>query len=320
MRQIPHGFPSLEPEAAAALVAFSEQVATVALDGDLDASLVNRQLVELARHDLDAACLAWRQASNAARLAPHPAHRPLLELMAGGSLVATALHPEKAVAEPTADAWYISARGLLTTGVAFASHLLVEAATGGHTTVFAVPASLITAVRRPPFIGLEASDNAIVALAGELPGTAVVGEVGGALPVVEQPYDMGLTMGAVAVGAAESVLELLHAVVVDGTDHDRSSVGALAADIAAAAALVDAACYHAPRAGWWSRAAKLAATAAAGRACGTAKALLGAATYGAGHPLVRLDRGIEGLAYQAPTNRGAALRVAADLPMHVPSL
>jgi alkylation response protein AidB-like acyl-CoA dehydrogenase len=299
---------------ASALARFSAAVATQALSHRaIDAHDTNAALADAGANDLSGGCLAWRQASNAVRLV-HGDHDDVLDTMSRGRLVATSFNPRATTMERHRSRLRVSGAGLLTTGFRFASHLLVEARSDEGPTVILIDANEITCVHRPEFIGLQDADNAVVSFDTTVPAAAIVGQVGRAEAIVEAPYRAGLTMGAVAIGGARAVLELYAAESGRRScDEDLARLGRCAARVAAAWSLVGAASAHAPDAQWWSRAAKLAATSAALDACDGVGRLVGPAAYRAHHPLNQLRRDLRGIAFQAPTDPGAAVAVGRAL-------
>jgi hypothetical protein len=296
----------LSPDQAAQLDAFSRTAGTAAQAGNLDAAWTNFALRELARHDLVVACLAWRQATNAVRLA---AYAQPLDAIADGSVVASAFAPDRIIATTIAPGEIaVTANGVLTTGVRYATHLVLDATLDGQRTALVVPAGLVSHVVRPGMAGLNAADNAFVSFDGTVGSAAILGTPGAAGEVIGLPYRLGMTMGAIALGGTDRILEML---AVDATAVADVAFGTLVGEHAAVEALVEA--VPGDETGWRSAAAKLAATALAGRFCAYARACFGARAYAASHPLNGLERDLVGLAYQAPTNDNAARRVIAAI-------
>lgn len=300
---------------ADSLERFSCDIAIAALRRELpDGREVNDRMRAVSREDIDAGCLVWRQATNAYRLAGRAQLRHVLESMAEGYLVATCFHPEKTTATRCLEGWQLAGRGLLVTGVNRCSHILVEARVDGQgATMFAASRDLLSEIDRPAFLGLKGSDNAIVSLAGSVKDSARVGAVGDAKSIVEFPYELGLTMGAIAVEAGRAVMRLLEPKTEVMGDESVASIGVADALVEAASCFVDLVPSKAPTAALWSRAAKVAATRTAAEAADVARGVLGPATFSADHPLVALENAIRGLGYQAPTDAKAAVEIARGL-------
>lgn len=275
--------------------------------GVLDASAANRAITELAFHDVAAACLAWRQVTNMTRVGGNPVLSDLTADITSGALAATVFGAKaKVIREPGGDL-RVTGRGLMTTGVRYAAWFVVEARPegGGGTVLLPVPAGGIVGVKRPPFIGLDTADNAFVDIDAVVPAERVLGSAG---DLVGLPYELGLTMGAVPVGATEALL----AGVEGRTEAELVELGELRAQHAAAAALVEVTPHHAPDAGWWSKAAKVAAVNTTLTTCLAVRRILGSATYGTGHPLNRIEADLRGIEGQAPAHADAARAVATN--------
>jgi alkylation response protein AidB-like acyl-CoA dehydrogenase len=262
---------------------------------------VNDRLRLLAREDPSAAVVAWRPISNAYRLHAIGTMVPeLLDGLADGAIIASAFTPDRARAERVGSHWRLTASDLLVTGAEMASHVLVEATSTCGTVVLAVPSDEIYVTGRPEFAGLVAASNVLIGIDTVLPGAACLTSDGAAF--VEMPYSGGLTMGAIAVGAAEPLLGLLG-------DLTAAEQGALTAELAAARALVERSGSIEGDAGWWSRAAKVAATSIGLRLADRAVALSGPGGYAAkAYARTRRDD-LEGLRWQAPREPGAAVRL-----------
>lgn len=294
-----------------ALGEFSCAAATVLTAGE-----VNRAMRELAAVSVSEGCLAFRQATNALRLANRSGVEDVLEALAGGRLVASSFHPHATRATFTSSEVTITGAGLMTTGVWYAEHILVEAAHGAGSSIVVVPAAAITRIARPTLVGLMTADNALIDIDITVPIERVVGEIGGASAIVNQPYDAGLTFGAIADGAADALSDLLRPAVERLDPHQQQKLGEALARSHAAAALTASVSQYAPTAGWWSRAAKVASTTAALELSTLARDLLGSPTYATGHPLNELEADIRGLIFQAPTHAGAAAHLARHRPHH----
>lgn len=276
--------------------------------GTFDARAINDTLANIAATDVSLACVAWRQVTNFARLAETD-HEEAIASLLRGRIVATALAAARTSAEAVRPGRLrIRGEDLMVTGLAYADHVLVEAGAHEGSTAFLVPACGIVAAHRTTMAGLNGSDNARISIDVIVPAEAMVGAEGGAKAVVETPYDRGLTMGAVAVGAARRASELL------GRSANGPApiiVGRAVAAAAAAEALVAATPGYAPDAAWWSRAAKVAAVEAAARMCDAVATEAGPRAFDAGHPVNELAADVRGLAFQAPSD-SATLRALAE--------
>lgn len=279
-------------------------------DGYVDAATINKVIAELAGEDVAAACLIWRQATNLIRVGTNPALADIAADITSGALAATVFGSKTVVTRVRGGDLRVTGRGLMTTGVEYAAWFVVEARQkeGGGSVLLAVPAAGIVQVRRPEFIGLAVADNCFVDIDAVVSADRVLGA---ADDLVGLPYDLGLTMGAVAVGATDALL----AGVTVRTETEHVELGELRAQHAAAAALVEVTPHHAPHAGWWSKAAKVAATDTALATCVALRRLLGSATYAVGHPLNRIEADLRGLEGQAPAHAAAA-RAVATAPDH----
>lgn len=282
-----------------------------ALDGHLDPGALNHALAAIAEFDdVSASAIAFRRASNAQRIAGEDGHEAAKASLAAGGVIATALYEDRTVAEFKGKRIRVRSTGaLLTTGVLDCSHVLVVADTVHGPTTFMLDATAVVDVDIKPFIGMKEAKNAFVTIEAEVGHEAIVGAVGEARTVIESPYEAGLTFGACAAGGGRQARSLLERFERDGSLDQRVAIGHLTAQLAAADALVEVTAAHAPRAGWYSRAAKLAACDAALAAGELARRLIGPAAYAAEHPLPGLLRDLEGLAFQAPTDTSAALVV-----------
>jgi alkylation response protein AidB-like acyl-CoA dehydrogenase len=289
------------------LRSFSRQVGRAAAAGDLDAAWGNRALRDLARDDMSLSCLAWRQITNAARLAAYGDHDDVLWALTSGDVVASAFSPEKIVLTTVDDGILVVASSVMTTGVHLASHILLDGTLDGERATCIVPASLISHIVRPVMAGLDAADNALVSIEGVVPASCLLGPDEAASMVVSLPYRLGLTMGAIALGGADRIMAMLSD--DKAGEDDVTGFATIVAAHAAVEALVNSA--PADATAWRSHAAKLAATTMALDVAQYARTRFGARAYAASHPLNQLERDLMGIAYQAPTNPNAARRVVA---------
>ena len=276
----------------------------------------NDVLALVAKADLSSAALLWRQLSNAHRLLLYgDAHGPLLDELERGAVITSAFSAHKATATKIDGQWRVRGEGLICTGLPYASSVLIEARTAIASTIFALHAEQVRIITRPSFHGLRAAATVVIGVDTIVPAQAMIGAEDGANDVVESAYRHGLCFGALAAGAAASVVEIVQDHLGD-CSHDPEEtdrLARLAVEVAAATAMVASAGKHAPNASVWTRAAKLYATGVALAACRRARALLGTATYYETHPLNQLERDARSLELMAPTDRGAISCIASAL-------
>lgn len=294
------------------VAAYGATVASQARNGRLDITWANNELTNIATEDLTQACLAFRQSTNAVRLADHAALPDVLDAMAHGDLAATTFNANTTTATLTGNTITVTGTGLMCTGIGIAAWVLVEATHtnddhAGTTSVIALPDTAITSITRPPFRGLTAADNAVISISATVDRTHIIGTPGGAPATIAAPYQAGLSLAAAATGAAHTITAAITNHGITNLDRTRrEQLGEHLAATAAAQALIEALPGHAPDAGWHSKAAKVTATRGAHAYCQWARTAIGSRTYTTTHPLTVLEADLEGLLHQAPTNHGAA--------------
>lgn len=267
----------------------------------------NSLLAECSAGALGTGSLLWRSVSNIDRLGDRPRG---LDQIAEGFLVASCFNTGSVRATSEGRHIRVESRLVMVTGVQFASQILVSARIDDdlNPSMLLLPRRAIVETVRPGLRGLAIADNALVRLNTVVtPLDALVGRRGHGRDIVEAPYDRGLTFGAVALGGLRHAVALL-------PDVDNLEVavarGRITADLLAAESLV-AACTRRPAgAALLSRAAKLFATEAGVRAAAEIVRLSGASGYAQAHPGAVLQADMEGLTFQAPTNRGSLERLA----------
>lgn len=275
------------------------------------ARMENDALAAVASADLAAGAVLWRPVTNLVRAATMggPAASRILDELGQGTFVASSFDPAKATATREGEGWRLNLRPALCTGVRYSSTLLVQAdAEDSGKTVFAVDMDRAEVIGRPEFLGVKAADNAVITLDDVFVDERdVVGQVGRGADVVDAPYEHGMTLGALALGAARALRD----VAIDTTGSaSTDTVTAVVVSTAAIHALVETAAARAPSAGLWSRIAKLRGVEMALAACHEVRAASGASAYSESHPLNRIERDLRSLPFMAPSDANARARIA----------
>ena len=304
----------LTDTAVAVVAVTSHQLAAAAAEeGSVDVAAANLTLAQVAAADVSAASLLWRQVTNLERAwaCGGPAASRIVEQIAHGRYIASAFDGTASRAVRDGSGWLISTGDMMCTGAGYATAVVVTATTGDTTTAFVVPADRVEIRHRPTFVGLRAADTALVRVNTYLDDGYVLGGIGQGRHVVAVPYAAGLTLGAVAAGAASAAVDLLVSPERVAAKPDR--VAEVLALEASATAIVEATPRRAPAAALWSRAAKIHAVDAALAICDLVRTIIGAPAYAAGHPLNRLERDLRALPLMAPTRTNAVSALVRSL-------
>ncbi|GLX53919.1 acyl-CoA dehydrogenase [Streptomyces hygroscopicus subsp. hygroscopicus] len=166
----------------------------------------------------------------------------------------------------------------------------------------------LTAHASMDLVGMRASATGTVELrACTVPDDAVLGPEGKAADIIRGVRETGASLGAVAVGIAESAYRLAcaHTRKHGGPTPQavRHRLADLAARVAQARAIVDSAGRRdSPDPGTLTLHSKLAASALAEEACLEAQRLIGSAAFLRGHPVNRISRDARAVALMGPTN------------------
>ncbi|MFB4426962.1 acyl-CoA dehydrogenase family protein [Streptomyces sp. QL37] len=298
-----------------------------------DAQLTNRLVEQVAAIDPSVAIILFQHYAVSARInewgTPEQRKRYLTKLAAGHWLAASAWSETGAGADkrnlatkavPTADGWVLDGAKSFTTGAGLAHLYLVLAQTSEPTTTstygsdgqtfFLIEADTpgLIADTGMDLVGMRASATGFVELRScHVHRDAVLGATGSAVQIIAGVRESGATLGAVALGIAETArtLVLAHAQHrgLGGQQAVAFRLVDLAARVASARALVDSAGRRdTPDPGTTTLYSKLVATQVCEDAVNEALRLLGSAGYLNTHPLNRLARDARAVGLMGPVS------------------
>ncbi|MEV7502667.1 acyl-CoA dehydrogenase family protein [Streptomyces sp. NPDC093018] len=301
---------------------------------DGTAPLVNRLTELVAVADPSAAIVLYQHWAVSARITewatPQQRAHCLPRLADGRWLAASAWSEQGAGADKSnirttavrvPGGWRLDGAKAFTTGAGLADLYLVLARTASPSrtdtgygrdgqTFFLIEADNpgLTAHDGLDLVGMRASATGTVHLRScTVPDDAVLGPEGKAADIIRGVRETGASLGAVAVGIAESAYRLAcsHLDKRGGAAPQavRHRLADLAARVAQARAIVDSAGHRdTADPGTLTLHSKIAASALAEEACLEAQRLIGSAAFLRGHPVNRISRDARAIALMGPTN------------------